>query len=70
VPLTTAVKHLRSWHLKSSDPSGPPERLYALDELEPRRGRGSNGQLVDYRAAARAAFTMPAPKKELRLALP
>ena len=28
------------------------------------------GHLVDYSAAARAAFTIPAPKKELRLALP
>jgi len=35
--------------------------------------RGSTADVwlrLGYRAAARAAFTMPAPKKELRLALP
>ena len=39
----------------------------------PARGRGSTVDVrlrFGYRAAARAAFTMPAPKKELRLALP
>jgi hypothetical protein len=44
-----------------------------LDGLEPRRGRGSNVDVqlpADYRAAARAALTIPAPKKELWLALP
>jgi hypothetical protein len=39
---------------------------------EPRRVAGAPPLTsgVDYRADARAAFTMPAPKKELRLALP
>jgi hypothetical protein len=44
-------------------------RMASMD-WSPGGGRGSNRDLVDYSAAARAAFTIPAPKKELRLALP
>jgi hypothetical protein len=55
----------------SPQASRPRQLSDGLYGLEPRTGRGPNELSdSDYSAAARAALTMPAPKKELRLALP